>query len=93
MDETNPASSENVERRKFLKRALVVGWSTPVIMSILSEHAVAQSPACGTRSGNQSCPNNPACPPSRAKCCTTSSNGSSCACYASSNLLFRCNPV
>ena len=80
----------SIERRKFLKRALVVAWSTPVIMTIASEHALAQSPACGTRSGGNPCPNSPDCPSSRNFCCTTTNNGSACACYTSGVGLFRC---
>ena len=84
------ADQAGIDRRRFLKRALVVGWSTPVIMSIMSEHAVAQSPACGSRSGGNPCPNTPDCPPSRNFCCTTTNSGGSCQCYASGTGLFRC---
>ena len=84
------ADKAGTDRRRFLKRALAVGWSTPVIMSILSEHAVAQGAACGSRSGGNPCPNNPDCPPTANFCCTTTNNGNSCNCYNSSVGLFRC---
>lgn len=87
-------SAEVVRRRDFLRRGAVVAWSTPLIMSILSEHAVAQTPACGTYSGNNNCPNSPACPSSKPHCCATGS-GKNCGCYTASGKTTqaRCNPA
>ena len=87
-DESSTTSS--VQRREFLKRTMVVAWSTPLIMTIMSETALAQSPSCGTLgSGNPAstrrCADNPACTsPTKPVCCGTSTTiGSACNCYPS----------
>lgn len=36
-----------IERRQFLRRAAVVAWSTPVILTVLSESAFAQCAGSG----------------------------------------------
>jgi hypothetical protein len=76
-----------IERRKFLKKAIAVTWMTPVIMTIASEHAVAQTPACGT--GNPCLVTTP-CPASKPKCCRTS--GNNCGCFVSVTGQTRCTP-
>ena len=86
-----PGSSA-IQRRDFLKRTLVVGWSAPVIMTIMSEHALAQSPGCGVLSSggqaaNRRCADNPACvSASRPVCCATATaNATPCNCYPSTS--------
>lgn len=72
--------SSQIERREFIRRGLIVGWTTPVIMSLLAEDALAQTPACGTRAGGGPCTNNPVCPASKLYCCKT--QGTNCGCFA-----------
>ena len=45
LDEVN--SDQTIDRRRFLRRAGTVAWSTPVIMSVLASRAGAQ--VCGTK--------------------------------------------
>ena len=93
MEGMTPLDERTMARRGFLKRALVVGWTTPMIMSIMSEHAVAQTPACGSRQGANPCTNAPSCPPSAPHCCRTS--GNNCGCYTAAAKVGQtnCNPA
>lgn len=95
--EPSVATAEVVRRRDFLRRGVVVAWSTPVIMSILSEHALAQTPSCGSFSGNTACPNNPTCPSSKPHCCANEASGGdkTCGCYTATGKVGknRCNPA
>jgi hypothetical protein len=49
------ARQQTVERRKFLQRAAVVGWTTPVLLTMLGGTALADT--CPNRApGAQVCP-------------------------------------
>jgi hypothetical protein len=52
---------ESIDRRRFLRRAGTVAWSTPVIMTVLASRAGAQ--ACGSLA-------QPCSPTTPRPCCT-----------------------
>ncbi len=84
MDDHRTSSEAQINRRRFLRDAAVVAWSTPVIFTLISEHALAQATSCGTRPNTGGvptgpCPNNPACPPSKPNC-TAPTLGINCTC-------------
>ena len=73
---------EQLDRRRFLKRAGTIAWSAPVIYSLLSEQAFAQSISCGTAPGlgtNDMCPTPDGCPSTRPNCCHTNAT-TACVC-------------
>lgn len=86
MNDMTLTERQTIERRSFLKRALVLAWSTPIILTIASEHALAQTVACGKVIGaSLVCSNSPACTAaSTPRCCATSSvKFEPCNCYSS----------
>ncbi len=68
-----------IDRRRFLKRAATVAWSTPVILSLMSEAAYASHPdgcihleeECGIYStSSRTCTDNPSGSGSTGSCCS-----------------------
>lgn len=66
---------ESIDRRRFLRRAGTVAWSTPVIMTVLASRAGAQ--ACGSLA--QPCsPTTPRPCCSPLICCTSGARTGTC---------------
>jgi hypothetical protein len=74
-----PRPDVEVDRRRFLKRALVTGWSVPIIVTVLARPAhaahIAPGGACGSGTVNSHCLV-PAC------CCGCTVSGSQPNCCA-----------
>ena len=77
MDEFGTGAS--MDRRRFIRNALILGWATPVIFTLASEDALAQVINCGTFT-NGACTSPASCPPSRPTCSKTGGSGSACTC-------------
>ena len=79
MNESRSATSPDVERREFLRRAATIGWSTPVILTLMASSASASHESgcihlnnqCGTFNGTtEVCDSFPGSnPPSAGNCC------------------------
>ena len=73
-----------IDRRRFLGRAARIAWVTPIVYSLMSEHALAQVPTCGSSNQNTPCPNTPTCPPTFPHCCrinSTVTGNQTCGCF------------
>jgi hypothetical protein len=70
--------SPEIDRRRFLKRAGTIAWSTPVIITLLAQSAAASHPSgcihdgaeCGVYNGaTRVCDDFPSDPGSTGDCC------------------------
>jgi hypothetical protein len=74
----NQLQGPEIDRRRFLKRAGTVAWSTPIIITLLAESAAASHPSgcihdgaeCGTyQSSSRTCIDLAGDPGSTGDCC------------------------
>ena len=91
MDEVR---ANEVDRRRFLKRAGTIAWSAPVIYTLMAEHALAQSTPCSDTQSpgpTSTCVENTTCPSSAPRCCRVNALGASdCRCYPTVNSQTGC---
>jgi hypothetical protein len=85
-DSGSGSSTNNIERRRFLRQAATVAWATPTILTLMSSRAGAQvGPVqpCGRDLGGGNCENDPPCASPLPQCQTDpQSLTGECACFA-----------
>ena len=79
-DDAGRATEDGIERRRFLKGAATVAWATPLILTMTSGPAYAQS--CLPNGGPcDACQGMPCCdadPPADGGCCCSDANAPGC---------------